>query len=65
MIGRWDSPRRLYLALWPIRLDALLRSGLIPAVPVAACLAGFWPGLLATVVGTFGATSILVKPPDP
>jgi hypothetical protein len=31
---------------------------------VAACLAGFWPGLLATVVGTVGATDFLVKPPD-
>ena len=64
MIGRWDSPRRLYLALRPIRLDTLLRRGLFPAVMVAACLGGFWPGLLATVIGTFGATYILVKPPD-
>ena len=64
MIGRWDSPRRLYLALRPIRPDTLLRRGLFPTVLVAASLGGFRPGLLATVVGTFGATCFLVKPPD-
>jgi hypothetical protein len=30
----------------------------------AACLGGYWPVLLATVVGTFGATDFLVKPTD-
>jgi hypothetical protein len=64
MIGRWDSPRHLDLALRPMRLDTLLRRGLFPAVVVAACLGGFRPGLLATVVGTFGATDFLVKLPD-
>ena len=64
MIGRWDSPRRLYLALWPIRPDRFLRRGLFPAVLIAACLGGFWPELLATVVSTFGTTYLLVKPPD-
>ena len=64
MIGRWDSPRRLYLVLWPIRPDKFLRRGLFPAVLRAACLGGFWPGLLATVVSTFGATYLLVEPPD-
>ena len=64
MIGRWDSPRRLYLAPWPIRPDTFLRRGLLPAILIAACLGGFWPGLLATVVGTFGATYFLVEPPD-
>jgi len=64
MIGRQDSPRRLYLALRPIRLDTLLRRDVFPAVLVASCLGGFWPGLLATVVSTFGATYLLVKPPD-
>ena len=64
MIGRWDSPRRLYLALWPIRPDRFLRRDLFPAVLIAACLGGFWPGLLATVVSTFGATYLLVEPPD-
>ena len=59
-----DALRRLYLALWPIRLDALLGRGLFPAVLRAACLGGFWPGLLATVVSTFAATYFLVKPPD-
>ena len=43
MIGRWDSPRRLYLALWPIRPDTFLRSGRFPAVLIAACLGGLWP----------------------
>jgi hypothetical protein len=62
--GRWDSPRRLYLALRPIRLNTLLRRDLLPAVLVVACLAGFSPGLLATIVGTFGATCFLVEPPD-
>jgi hypothetical protein len=64
MIGRYDSPCRLYLAFRPIRLGALLRRGLFPAVLVVECLAGFWLGLLATVVGTFGATYFLVEPPD-
>jgi hypothetical protein len=64
MIGRWDSPRRLDLTLRPIRLDTLRRRDLFPAVLWVACLAGFWPRLLATVVGTFGATDFLVKPPD-
>ena len=64
MVGRWDSPRRLDLALRPIRLDTFLRRGLFPAVLIAACLGGFWPGLLATVVSTFGATYFLVEPPD-
>jgi hypothetical protein len=59
-----DVPRRLYLAHRPIRLDRLPRGGLFPAVLVAACLGGFWPGLLATVVATFGATYFLVEPPD-
>ena len=64
MIGRWGSPRRLDLALRPIRLDTLLRRDVFPAVLEAACLGGFWPGLLATVVSTFAATDFLVKPPD-
>jgi hypothetical protein len=41
-----DALRRLYLALWPIRLDALLGRGLFPAVLRAACLGRFWTGLL-------------------
>ena len=41
-----DALRRLYLALWPIRLDALLGRGFFPAVLRAACLGRFWPGLL-------------------
>jgi hypothetical protein len=64
MIGRRDSPRRFYLALRPIRLDTLLRRDVFPALLVAAGLAGFWLGLLATVVGTFGATYFLVEPPN-
>jgi hypothetical protein len=64
MIGRSDSPRRLYLALRPIRLDTFLSRGLPPAVLIVACLVGSWPGLLATVVSTFGATYFLVEPPD-
>ena len=64
MISRWEALRRLYLALRPIRRDTLLRRGLFPTVLVAASLGGFRPGLLATVVGTFGATCFLVKPPD-
>ena len=64
MIGRWDSPRRFYLALYPIPPDRFLRRGPFPAVLIAACLGGFWPGLLATVVSTFGATYFLVKPPE-
>ena len=64
MIGRRNSPRRLYLALRPIRLDTLLRRDFFPAVLLAACLAGFWPVLIATAVGTFGATYFLAKPPD-
>ena len=64
MIGRWDSPRRPYLAVWPIRLDMFLGGALFPAVLRAACLGGFWPGLLATVVSTFGAAYFLVEPPD-
>ncbi len=31
---------------------------------MAASLGGFWPGLLATVVSTFGATYFFVKPTD-
>jgi hypothetical protein len=58
-----DALRRLYLALWPIRLDTFLGGALFPAVLIAACLGGFWPGLLATVVSTFAATYFLVKPP--
>jgi hypothetical protein len=64
MIGRWDSTRLLYLALWPLRLDTFLRRGRFPAVLIAACLCGCWPVLLATVVSTFGTTYLLVKPPD-
>jgi hypothetical protein len=64
MIGRWDSPRRLYLALWPIRPDRFLRSGLFPAVLIAAWLGGFWLGLLITVVSTSGSTYSLVEPSD-
>jgi hypothetical protein len=41
-----------------------LGGALFPAVLRAACLGGFWPGLLATVVSTFAATYFLVKPPD-
>ena len=59
-----DVPRRLCLALWPLRLDTFLRRGRFPAVLIAACLCGCWPVLLATVVGTFGATDFLVKLPD-
>ena len=59
-----DAPRDLYLALWPTRPDTFLSRGLFPAVLIATYLDGFWPGLLGTVVNTFGATYFLVKPPE-
>jgi hypothetical protein len=65
MIGRWDST---HCAAYTSPSGRFGRTRFweeaSPAVLTAACLGGFWPGLLATVVSTFGATYFLVKPPE-
>jgi PAS domain S-box-containing protein len=45
--------------LWPVLGDAIPRMTFFPAVMVAAYLGGFWPGLLATVLGAIAANYFL------
>ena len=65
MFGRWDSTRCAAYTSPSGRFGwTRFWEEASPAVLIAACLGGFWPGLLATVVSTFGATYLLVEPPD-
>jgi PAS domain S-box-containing protein len=55
--------------LWPVLEDHLPHMTFLPAVALAAYYGGFWPGLLATLLGALAAASVFLyqqtSPPIP
>src|SRR5437588_11370592 len=49
--------------LWPVLKDAVPHMTFFPAVMLAAYVGGFWPGILATVLGAVAANYF--QPRDP
>jgi PAS domain S-box-containing protein len=59
------APALSLLVRWPLDMvlgDRVLYMAFFPAVLLAAYIGGFWPGLLATVLGGFAAHFFLVDP---
>ena len=45
--------------LWPVLGDTVPHMTFFPAVMIAAYFGGFWPGLLATILGAVAANYFL------
>jgi PAS domain S-box-containing protein len=52
----------LRLLLWPELHDVAPHQAFFPAVMIAAYLGGWWPGLLATLLGALTANVVLTPP---